>query len=588
VTGFRFPGPFPGLDRRACRHLLAAIGIALTGELAAVGLPVTGAWLLLSAALRPPILLLSIAIGSVQVLSLLRGTARYAERLASHSVGLGLQAGLRTWLYRRLQQLVPAGLPGGDRGDLLTRLISDTEEAQDLVVRGAVPVLAAAVAWCAAVTVTAILLPAAGLVLLAAGVPGAAGITVAVVLADRNSAALPAARGAVGSWILGVLGSSEEIAAVGAADWVLAQLAERERALGTRTRAVAAAAGLGWVSIALAGGAGLAGVAWTGAAAQRSGRISPVELGVLVFVALAVARLLQGLPDAVSRLPVGRASLQRLEGLSRLPDPVVAHAADGDRYERAITPDPAAAGSHRSTATVNLRGAALAYPHRRDPVLRGLDLELAPGRPVALAGPSGSGKTSVVLALLRFIDLSAGQLIVDGADARTLPPEQIRALIAWSPEQPALFPAPLRANLRVGAPHAADRQITELLGQLGLGPWLDQLESGLDTVVAPWGHPVSGGELQRLSVARALLANRPVLLLDEPTRHLDPDTAATVLNAVLELTADRSLLWITHRPEELRQFPEVLRLNPLDLGDAVDSVVPGQGGDEAEQCGIRT
>jgi ATP-binding cassette subfamily C protein CydCD len=131
-----------------------------------------------------------------------------------------------------------------------------------------------------------------------------------------------------------------------------------------------------------------------------------------------------------------------------------------------------------------------------------------------------------VLALLRFIELSAGQLTVDGADARMLPPEQIRALIAWSPEQSALFPAPLRANLRVGAPHATDQQITELLGLLGLSPWLDQLESGLDSVIASWGHPVSGGELQRLSVARALLANRPVLLLDEPTGHLDPDAAA--------------------------------------------------------------
>jgi ABC-type transport system involved in cytochrome bd biosynthesis fused ATPase/permease subunit len=140
----------------------------------------------------------------------------------------------------------------------------------------------------------------------------------------------------VGSWILGVLGSSEELAAPGAADWVLAQLAERERALGIRTRAVAAAAGLGQASIALAGGAGLAGVAWTGAAAQRSGRISPVELGVLVFMALGVAGLLRGLPDAVSRLSVGRASLQRLAGLSRLPGPLVAHAEDQGRHERAI------------------------------------------------------------------------------------------------------------------------------------------------------------------------------------------------------------------------------------------------------------
>ncbi len=143
MTGQRVPG----LDHRAWRRMLVATGIALAGELGALGLLGTGAWLLLSAALRPPILLLSVAIGVVQVLSLLRGTARYAERLASHNLGLGLQAGLRAWLYRRLTQLVPCGLPGADRGDLLTRLIRDTEEAQDLVVRAAVPVLAATAAW---------------------------------------------------------------------------------------------------------------------------------------------------------------------------------------------------------------------------------------------------------------------------------------------------------------------------------------------------------------------------------------------------------------------------------------------------------
>jgi len=202
----------------------------------------------------------------------------------------------------------------------------------------------------------------------------------------------------------------------------------------------------------------------------------------------------------------------------------------------------------------------LTYPHRQDPVLRGLDLELAPGRPVALAGPSGSGKTSIVLALLRFIDLSAGRLTVDGTDARALPAEQMRALIAWSPEQPALFPATLRANLRVGAPHATDRQITGLLRRLGLGPWLDQLELGLDTVIAPWGHPVAGGELQRLSVAGALLANRPVLLLDEPTSHLDTAAADAVVDTVLEQAADRSLLWVTHRSAELAVFPQVCSL----------------------------
>jgi ATP-binding cassette subfamily C protein CydCD len=132
--------------------------------------------------------------------------------------------------------------------------------------------------------------------------------------------------------------------------------------------------------------------------------------------------------------------------------------------------------------------------------------------------------------------------------------------MAWSPEQPALFPASLRANMRVAAPHASDGQITDLLRQLRLGPWLDRLELGLDTVLAPWGQPVSGGERQRLSVARALLAERPVLLLDEPTSHLDVPTAEAVLAAVLERAAGRSLLWVTHRPEELILFPEARSL----------------------------
>ena len=113
----------------------------------------------------------------------------------------------------------------------------------------------------------------------------------------------------------------------------------------------------------------------------------------------------------------------------------------------------------------------------------------------------------------------------------------------------------VRANLRLGAPGATDPQIADLLADLQLGPWLSQLESGLDTVLAPWGHPVAAGELQRLSVARAVLADRPVLLLDEPTSHLDAGTAEAVLAAVLERSAGRCVLWVTHRPEELALFP---------------------------------
>jgi ATP-binding cassette subfamily C protein CydCD len=312
-------------------------------------------------------------------------------------------------------------------------------------------------------------------------------------------------------------------------------------------------------------------VSWAGATAQRAGRVNGVDLGVLVFLALGVAGMLQGLPDAVSRLQVSLASLERLARLGRVRAPVAAVDASDDGHQQAAlalaaTPASGCVPSSRREAIIALRDASIAHPDGSGPgqcpLIQDLNLDLLPGRPVALAGPSGSGKTSVVFALLRFIDLSAGRLIIDGADALAMPPERFRELMAWSPERPTLFPVTLRANLRVGAPHATDREITEVLVRLGLGPWLEQLEAGLDTVIASWGHPVSGGELQRLSVARALLADRPVLLLDEPTCHLDPDTAAAVTGAVLELAADRSLLWVTHRPEELRQFPDVCRLNP--------------------------
>jgi ATP-binding cassette subfamily C protein CydCD len=549
----------PGLDRPAGRRLLAATSIGVAGELGAMGLLATGAWLLLTASLRPPILVLSVAVGAVQLFSLARAFARYGERLASHSLGLGVQAGLRIWLYRRLASLLPAGLPAGNQGDLLARLISDTEEAQDLVVRAAGPLLAALVAWVVGAITAAALLPTAGGVVLAAGVLALTGTAAAVAVVSRRAAALPAARGAVTTWIHQLLASGEELVALGADGWALAELDRRERELGARTQAVAAAAGLGRAVATLAGGTGVAGVAWVGERALAAGRIGPVELGVLVFLALSVAGILRTLPDAAGRLPVSRASVQRLADLGHRPGPErlgVARSRPGHPSHLWLDgPSP------RPSPPILLRGAAIGYPGAgARPAVRGVDLDLVPGQPVALTGPSGSGKTSVLFALLRFADLTAGQLTIGGADALALPPGQVRALLAWSPEQPQLFPATLRANLRVGAPHASDTQIVGLLRRLRLGPWLDRLEHGLDTVLAPWGQPVSGGELQRLSVARALLADRPVLLLDEPTRYLDAVTAGDVLAAVLDQAAGRSLLWVTHRPEELARFPVVRQL----------------------------
>ena len=285
--------------------------------------------------------------------------ARYGERLASHDLGLRLQARLRAWLYRQLERLVPAGLPGGDRGDLLARLICDTEEAQDLVRPGRRPGRGRR-PWPGSRRVLAAtaLLPAAGAVLLAAGMLGACGVAAAV--AAGRAPGGGAARGAGGGRRVGTADAGQRRGAGRArARGLGGGAARRARGrLGARTRAVATATGLGRAAAALAGGGGLAGVAWAGSMAFRAGRIGPVVLGVLVFLALGVAALLQGLPDALSRLPVTRASLGRLAEAGRLPVPVAGPPAQG-----ATRPGPRA-GQPAARATVALRGAAVAYPGR--------------------------------------------------------------------------------------------------------------------------------------------------------------------------------------------------------------------------------
>ena len=211
-------GRRPGLDGPARRRALAAAGIGVAGELGAIGLLATGAWLLLSASFRPPVLLLSMAIGAVQLFAFLRGSARYGERLASHNLGLGLQAALRAWLYGGWSGSCPPGCPAGPGRPAGPPGLRH-RGGQDLVVRAAVPVLVGAVAWGVAVVTAGLLLRTTGWVLLTAGVLGAAGVATAVAAGRRPAAALPAARGAVSAWVLGTLASSEELAALGADDW---------------------------------------------------------------------------------------------------------------------------------------------------------------------------------------------------------------------------------------------------------------------------------------------------------------------------------------------------------------------------------
>lgn len=524
-----------------------SIGLGLASQLSGLGLLATSAWLITTASLRPPILTLTVAIASVRLFALLRGVGRYGERLASHDLALRLLARLRVWAFRQLQPLVPGGLGTTSGGDLLSRVVSDVDSVQDLVVRILVPLATGIGSAAAGVALAVLILPPAGLALgVGLAVAGMVIPYLARVAGRRASEPLAAQRGRVGGQIVEALEGAADILSFGATQQTLTDLTVAEFAVARTALRSAAVVGVAVGLAALTAGTTTIVVVAIGAEAVATGRLSGVGVAVLGFVALASFEAVQSLPEVWAHFDSILGAAQRVGGLAALAPPVVA--------SPAVIPIPT------GPSTLCLQRASVCYVPHGPCAIRGIDLNLAPGRRVALLGASGAGKTTVALALLRFVELSAGRSTLNGADVRILGSEQVRQQIAWAPQDPHIFAASVAANLRLARPDADDAQLIEVLESLGLGGWLQTLDRGLDTVLGEHGATVSGGQRQRIGLARALLSERPILVLDEPTAHLDDSSERLVRQQVLASTEARALLWITHRVSGLEAFDEVLVL----------------------------
>jgi thiol reductant ABC exporter CydC subunit len=522
--------------------LMASLAVAF-----GVALMTSAGYLISRAAEQPPILSLTIVIVAVRFFGLARPLARYCERLVSHDAALRALATIRSRFYERIEPLAPAQLREYRSGELLARMVGDVDALQSLYVRGLGPPIVALVVGAASVTAAAVVLPAAGAIL-------AVGLLLAGLVVPLAGSALSRAasrrqagvRGRLTAELVEVLRGAPELVAYGREEETLRRVRGADRELARLSRRDALAAGLAEALSILVVGATVAGVLAVAVAAHETAALDRVLVATLALLALASFDAVAPLPVAARELFGSLAAGGRVLDLTdrqvEIRDPAV--------------PAPAPSGSD----VITLEGVTARYAAGEDPALSGFDLRLEPGRRIALVGSSGAGKSTVVNLLLRFLDPEVGRVRIAGRDAREYRQEDIRALYALAGQDAHVFNSTIRANLAIGRPGADDEELWEVLRRTRLADWAVSLTDGLDTLVGEEGTQLSGGQRQRLTLARALLSEAPVLILDEPTAHLDPETAQGLMDDVFTEAGERAVLLITHRPEGLEHVDEVVTL----------------------------
>ena len=543
----------PAAGRLAVATLLGAGAIG-----AAIGLLATSAWLISRASQHPSESALGLAIVGVQFFALSRGLLRYGERLIGHDAAFRVLADLRTRVYRCLETLAPAGLPAFRRGDLLSRLVQDVDSLQDVVLRVIPPFAIAGVVGATTVGVVWWLLPASALILLGALLLAATVVPwLTGALARRSESGQAAARGELAASVVDLVDGAPELAVFGATRAQLGRVSDADAELTRAASASADTAGIGLALTTLLAGLATWGSLVVGVPAVHSGRLDGTLLAVIVLVPLAAFELVVGLPVATQTLQRTRQSAGRVFAVMDTPPPVS---------------EPTAPAT-LPALPVELRAESVStrFPGQPTRAVDTVDVTVSPGRRVAVIGPSGAGKSALAQMLLRFLPYEDGSVVLDGGAPAGRPPaptelaalagDEVRSVVGLVTQDAHIFDTTLAANLRVGRHDASDAELRAALGRVGLARWLEELPAGLATEVGGRTARLSGGQRQRVAVARAVLAEFPVLVLDEPAEHLDQAAADAMTADLLSLTSGRSTVLITHRLAGLEAVDEVLVLD---------------------------
>lgn len=483
----------------------------------------------------------------IRLSAIVRTGGRYGERLVNHEATFRLIAVLRVWFYRHLEPLAPARLQQYHSGDLLSRIRADIDALDNLYVRVFVPVVVALIS--ALLFFVFLMLYSPLLALFGLGFLFLAGVVVPAWSQARGQAPgrrLVEDEAALRAAVIDGIQGMAELTVYGANE----RQAQRIDALGRRLVAdqarLSSDQGLTQAAVGLSANLSLWILLWLGIPMVHQGTLMPPQLAMLALFTLASFEAVAPLPHAFALLGRTLAAARRIFTIvDTLP----------------AVQEPNSASPVIERFDIRFAGVGFTYPDAAKPALVDIHLEVPQGTRAAVVGATGSGKSTLFNLLLRFWQPDAGDILVGGQSISHFHGDDLRRHIAVVSQQTYLFDATIRENLLIAAPQASQAAIRSACEVAQIHDFINSLPEGYDTWVGETGVRLSGGQARRIAVARALLKDAPILLLDEPTEGLDAETERSLMQALDRLMVGRTVLLITHRPAGLDWVDRVLVLD---------------------------
>ncbi|EML4683274.1 TPA: cysteine/glutathione ABC transporter ATP-binding protein/permease CydC [Citrobacter amalonaticus] len=547
--------PYLTLYKRHKWMLTLGIVLAIITLLASIGLLTLSGWFLSASAVAGFAGIYSfnymLPAAGVRGAAITRTAGRYFERLVSHDATFRVLQHLRIHTFSKLLPLSPAGLARYRQGELLNRIVADVDTLDHLYLRVISPLVGAFVVIMV-VTIGLSVLD----VTLACTLGGVMLLTLFIMppvfyrAGKTTGQNLTHLRGQYRQQLTSWLQGQAELTIFGASDRYRAQMEATELQWHEAQRRQSELTALSQALMLLIGAIAILLMLWMSAGGVGDNAQPGALIALFVFCALAAFEALAPVTGAFQHLGQVIASAMRITELTEQKPEVTFPTDVSD------VPDQ---------VTLTLRDVSFSYPEQAQKALDSLSLQVNPGEHIAILGRTGCGKSTLLQLLTRAWDPQQGEILLNGCSIATLNEATLRKTISVVPQRVHLFSATLRDNLLLAAPDASDDQLTDTLRRVGLEKLLD--DAGLNSWLGEGGRQLSGGELRRLAIARALLHDAPLMLLDEPTEGLDATTESQMLELLAEVMRDKTLLMVTHRLRGLARFDQII---VMDNGQIIE------------------